>query len=121
MSEFLHIVDRFVLHFFMSAGVLLLALAVFWYLERKVRWWPSPHGYWFYIVPALLSFMFISFREVFDVAYSGQLVVKAVTDWISWITGLGVSIWALIRLTKRLNMTRFEIELSSRDGKERRS
>jgi len=105
-----HILERFVIHFLCSAAVLQLALAGFWYLERKFRWWPAPHGWWAYIVPALLSFIPISFREVWDVTH-GQLGVKAVTDWISWILGLAVAIWAFYRLTNKLKAIQLEIQL----------
>ena len=87
----------------------LIALTGFWLLERKVRWWPKLHGWWALILPALLSFMVISFREIFDVA-AGGLLVKSVCDWLSWIAGLGVSVWALYRLTPLLNETLLEID-----------
>ena len=96
------IIERGIIHFFSSAGVSLIALTGFWLLERKVRWWPSLHGWWA-----------ISFREIFDVA-AGGLLVKSISDWISWILGLGVSVWALYRLTPRLNQCVGEIEGAKR-------
>lgn len=107
MSDFLHIVDRFLIHFFMSAGFLMIAVYGFYWLTR-IRWLPALHGWWAYIVPAMVSFILISFREVFDVA-NGQLVVKAVTDWASWILGMGVSIFGLFRMTPLLHRVRMEI------------
>ena len=104
-----HILERFVIHFFSSAGVYLIALWGFWLLERKVSWWPKPRGWWELILPALLSFLFISFREVFDVAGGGP-VAKSVSDWISWSAGLGAALWALYRLTPRLAGILEEIE-----------
>ena len=68
-----------------------IALTGSWLLERKVRWWPHLHGWWALILPALLSFMVISMREIFDVA-AGGLLIKSISDWISWIAGLGVSV-----------------------------
>jgi len=108
MAELAHILDRFVLHFVMSTGVLLLAMVGFIYLQRRVLWFPTLHGWWSYVVPALLSFAIISLREVFDVYY-GQLVAKAVTDWCSWVLGLGVAVWGMYRLTPALNAIRLEI------------
>ena len=95
------IIERGIIHFFSSSGVYLIALTGFWLLERKVRWWPHLHGWWALILPALLSFMVISRREIFDVA-AGGLLVQSISDWISWIAGLGVSVWALYWLTPRL-------------------
>ena len=103
-----HIVERAVIHFFSSAGVYLIALWGFWMLERKVKWWPQPHGWWELILPAVASFLFISFREVWDVNAGGS-VVKSVCDWISWVLGLGVSVWALYRLSPRLGQILGEI------------
>ena len=103
-----HILDRAVIHFFSSAGVYLLALWGFWLLERKVRWWPELHGWWEFVMPALASFAIISLREVFDVAAGGHLV-KSVCDWLSWVLGLGVSAWAIYRLSPRLLAVHGEI------------
>ena len=104
-----HILKGAVIHFFSSAGVYLIALWGFWMLERKVKWWPELKGWWELIMPALMSFLFISFREVFDVNAGGS-VAKSVCDWTSWVLGLGVSVWALYRLTPRLNQILEEIQ-----------
>ncbi len=103
-----HTFDRAVIHFFSSAGVYLLGLWGFWLLERKVSWWPELRGWWEFILPALLSFAGISLREVFDVAAGGALV-KSVCDWLSWLLGLGTSVWAVYRLSPRLLGVRAEI------------
>ena len=103
-----HILERGVVHFFSSAGVYLIALWGFWLLERKVRWWPELKGWWELILPALVSFLFISFREVWDVNAGGS-VVKSVCDWLSWLFGLGVSVWAVYRLFPRLGRILAEI------------
>ena len=108
MADFVLILERAVIHFFSSAGVVLLALYGFWYLERKVSWWPQTRGWWDLILPALVSFVIISFREVFDVARGGS-PVKSVCDWLSWLAGMGVSIWALYRLFPRLGQIHREI------------
>ena len=107
-----HILDRTVIHFFSSAGVYLIALWGFWMLERKVRWWPQLHGWWELILPALMSFLFISLREVFDVS-AGGTALKSVCDWLSWLFGLGVSAWALYRLIPRLGRILAEIKEAS--------
>ena len=103
-----HIFERGVIHFFSSAGVYLCALFGFWALERKVRWWPDLKGWGELVVPAFFSFLFISNREVFDVAAGGS-VIKSVCDWISWILGLGMSVWALYRIAPRLGQILGEI------------
>ena len=104
-----HIIDRAVIHFFSSGGVYLIALWGFWLLERRVPWWPELRGWWELILPALVSFIFISFREIFDVAAGGP-VVKSLCDWLSWLAGLGTSAWALYRLAPRLAAVRSEIK-----------
>ena len=109
MSDIVHILDRAVIHFFCSAGVYLIALWGFWLLERKVSWWPQLRGWWELILPAAASFGFISLREVFDVAGGGS-PLKSVCDWISWLLGLGVSVWALYRLVPRLGRVLAEIK-----------
>jgi len=100
MEDFWHILDRAALHFFMSAGVQLIGLHGFWYLERK-GWMPPLKGWLNYILPAVLSFAIISMREPFDVA-EGQLLIKVITDWISWLCGLAAAIYALYRIAPRL-------------------
>ena len=104
-----HMLERSVIHFFSSAGVYLIALWGFWMLERKCRWWPELRGWWELILPAVASFLFISFREAFDVS-AGDPVVKSVFDWISWVCGLGVSVWAMYRLTPRVKEILEEIQ-----------
>ena len=107
-----HILERGVIHFFSSAGVYLLGLFGFWILERKVNWWPRLEGWWELILPAVVSFLFISLREVFDVAAGGS-AVKSVCDWMSWLAGLGISVWALYRLSPRLESILSEIRSGS--------
>ncbi len=110
MAYFVFVLERSIIHFFSSAGVVLLALYGFWLLERKVSWWPKTRGgWWDLVLPALVSFTFISFREVFDVA-SGGSPVKSVCDWLSWLLGMGVSIWAIYRLFPRLGQILGEIQ-----------
>ena len=109
-----HILERAAIHFLSSAGVYLIALWGFWMLEHKVQWWPQLRGWWDLILPALASFLFISMREIFDVNAGGS-VVKSVCDWMSWVVGLGVSVWAIYRLTPCLGRILEEIKEVSGD------
>ena len=95
-----HIIERFVIHLFSGASVVLMALWGFWILERKIRWFPEMRGWMFYIFPSLIAFVFISFREIFDVAAGGPLV-KSITDWLSWVMGMGGAVFTLYRLTPK--------------------
>lgn len=113
MDSVAHILERGMIHFFSSAGVTLIALWGFWTLERKASWWPQLHGWWELILPATVSFLCISLREVFDVAAGGS-ILKSVCDWLSWLLGLGVSVWALYRLSPRLSCILSEIEETRR-------
>ena len=74
-----------------------------------MSWWPELKG----LVgadPARGSLVrVISLREVFDVAGGGS-PLKSVCDWISWLLGLGVSVWALYRLVPRLGRVLAEIK-----------
>ncbi len=103
-----HVLERAVIHFFSSAGVYVLALAAFWWLERKVKWWPELKGWWELVLPAVASFLFISLREVWDVSAGGS-PIKSVCDWLSWLAGLGASVWASYRLSPRLTSILREI------------
>lgn len=97
MDQLLHILDRAFIHFYMAAGFLLMTLVAWEYATRKFRWWPRLNGWGAYAIPAFVIFTLISFREVFDV-HNGQPLVKAITDWISWISGMAAAIWGLHRI-----------------------
>jgi len=96
----LHAIDRFVVHFFSSAGALLLALFTFRYLCRRldVDWLPSRLPAQIVFV-ALGVFSFATLREAWDVAH-GQVLAKAITDYVSWGAGLGCSAYGLLQLSK---------------------
>ena len=81
-----HISARFIIHLFSAAGLYLWVLWAFCELEARVKWWPELRGWWQLIVPAMSIFMFLSFREIFDVD-AGDWVWKSVIDWVSWILG----------------------------------
>lgn len=97
MEPLLHIIDRFTIHFAAST-TLLLALAVGWrYLARKVKsaWFPKDMIQT--LIYAGVSVLFIALtREYIDLA-RGQSLVKAISDAISWFTGIGFGIWGLYR------------------------
>ncbi len=97
MSDFMHILERSIIHFFSSAGFYLIALWGFWMLERKCLWWPQLQDWWKLVLLVVVSFLFLSFREIFDVNAGGS-AVESVCDWLSWFVGLGVSAWAIYRL-----------------------
>ena len=102
-----HILERFVIHFFSGAAVLMLALVVLWYCERR---WLKYHlrGWMFFILPALISFTLISFREIWDVSAGGPLI-KSVIDWVSWLLGIGGGAYGLYRLSPRVTQAVKEI------------
>ena len=104
-----HIIERFIVHLFSGALVVLAALWGFWIIERKVKWFPELKGWMFYIFPSLTAFILISFREVWDVANGGP-VVKSVIDWIGWLAGIGGADYTLYRLTPKLNQVLQQIK-----------
>ena len=62
------------------------------FLRRKWGWWKwhCPQGWMAYILPAMACFIFISFREVWDVTKANpDPVFKSVVDWTVWMSGLG--------------------------------
>ena len=58
-----------------------------WYFPRIAGWS-------YLATPAVFAFMFISFREIFDVA-NGGLLVKSVIDWAGWSVGFGLTVAAV--------------------------
>ena len=61
----------------------------------------GPQGWMALIWPAVISFIFISFREIFDVS-AGGAVIKSICDWISWIVGLGTSVYEAYNTAPRI-------------------
>ena len=97
-----HIIDRFIIHFFASAGVVLMALFTLRYASRKLKTKLLPvHLETQIIVAALAVFADATLREAWDV-HSGQALVKAITDYISWLLGCGCTAWGLYRLIKEV-------------------
>ena len=95
------ILERFIIHMFSGAAVLLLALLAFLFLERAFRWFPRFDGIAFFAVPGLVAVFCIFLREPFDVQ-SGWWVGKSYIDVVSWICCVGLAIWALLRLHEQI-------------------
>jgi hypothetical protein len=99
MDLLLHILDRFFIHFFASTSLVLLAATGVRVAAKKLPRFAPP--YWMHqlVIAALLVFAFSTLREAVDVAH-GQPLVKAFTDYASWLLGSGVSVWAIYRFVK---------------------
>lgn len=93
-----HALDRALIHFFASAGIVLVSLIVLRFVQRKKAWPWLPTGFQAQLVFVAVSVFAVSaLREAFDVA-AGQGVAKAVSDYASWAIGCGCSVWGLWRL-----------------------
>jgi hypothetical protein len=103
MELLAHIMDRFVIHFFSSAGLVLLLVHILGYIRRRVpdsvQWIPETIMQRL-VVAALCVFAGSALREGYDVS-RGQPLAKAVTDHISWLLGTAMSVWAIYRLPKK--------------------
>lgn len=104
----MYVFERYVLHIFEAAAVYLLAVAIFYWVVRKLGW-RRMQGWWALVAPAVLAFIPISFREVFDV-YNGDPIYKSFSDWSSWMVGFGLAIWGIYRLTPLFNDILGEIQ-----------
>lgn len=88
-----HILDRAALHILMGAGVYLIAFFIMrWAMRRNPELMRD-------VIPAMLAAGFIGWREAWDVGH-GQPLVKAFTDYASWIIGTGLATWGLRRFRK---------------------
>jgi hypothetical protein len=89
----MHILERAILHIFSAASVYLLAFfALAWAMRRNAERTMQ-------ILPGLVGALAIALREPFDVA-NGQPVLKVITDYLSWLVGMTLAIWALTRYRK---------------------
>lgn len=96
----MHILDRALIHFFASAGVVVACLFVLRTVERRTKWPWLPHMLQAQLVfVALCVFCGAALREAYDVA-QGQTLAKAISDYVSWALGCGCSAWALWRVAK---------------------
>lgn len=95
-----HIVERFIIHMFSAMG---LVVGVFFGLQSLNRrqkmngWMPSNIGGRL-VLAGLLVFGVTAMREAYDVAVGGQPLIKAFTDYASWLIGLTLGVWAAYRL-----------------------
>ena len=97
MNELMHILDRFVIHFFASMSLVMLMFFALRVTSRKLKsFWLPDNWKQHLLFAAIVVFTFATLREPRDVA-NGQSVAKAVTDYVSWLAGCGVSAWGLYR------------------------
>jgi hypothetical protein len=100
MTLFLHILDRFVIHLASATSLVMAATFAIMYLRRRVadsqQWIPANFNSQL-MIAALAVFAFSTMREAYDVSV-GQPLVKAFTDYASWIIGTGVGAWGLYRI-----------------------
>ena len=92
-----HIVERIIIHFTSATSLVLMLAVLLRYLGRR---FPSP---WLpvsmnqtLVYAALGVFAISTLREAWDVA-GGQPLVKAATDYASWLLGTGFAAWGLYR------------------------
>ena len=104
-----HVLDRFVLHVFSGASVLIIFMYAWWLCERWVKGWPRLEGWLFFTVPGFIAFTVIALRESYDVAM-GNPLQKSFFDHASWIIGIFGFSYAIYRLYPRLRQAMEEIE-----------
>jgi hypothetical protein len=95
-------VDRFQIHFFSSFSLVVLLFFLVDYLRKKPRlapWLPDDSKE-ILLLAGMTLFAGSTLREAYDVSI-GQPLVKALTDYASWLIGSGCSIWGVYRLLKR--------------------
>lgn len=97
-----HILERFVIHFTSATSLVLVMFMLLRSLARHgyTNWLPTWRAS--LIVAALFVFAVSTTREAYDVA-NGQPLVKAFTDYASWLLGCGVAAWGLTRFGKEIN------------------
>lgn len=94
-----HIVERSIIHLFSAMGAVVCAFFALQTLYRRLdnnSWLPSNIGGRL-LLAGLIVFGITAMREAWDVA-NGQPLIKAFTDYASWLVGLGLGIWATYRL-----------------------
>ena len=89
MELLAHIVDRFLIHFFASGGLLIAGTLGYSFAKR---WFKNIDRYESTIVTALLIVWLTATREAYDV-YNGGPLIKSIADFISWT--LGVTVWGI--------------------------
>lgn len=94
----LHIIERGLIHLFSAMGLVVGTFFALQTLHRRLKnsWLPTNIGGRL-LLSGLLVFGITAMREAWDVA-NGQPLVKAFTDYASWLIGLALGIWATYRL-----------------------
>jgi hypothetical protein len=98
MTEALHILDRFTIHFFSAYGL----VSGIWFLLNWLRKKPQcrawlPHGFLpLFLLSALVVCIAAFIREPYDI-HSGQWWGKSYFDYASWILGSGTAVWGQYR------------------------
>ena len=96
-----HIIERALLHFFLSGSLVLAVYFVLAWLGRRWSsvWIPSSRESKL-LVASLVVFGASTLREPFDVL-AGQTGTKVVTDFLSWALGVTAAAVGLHRFEKR--------------------
>ena len=95
-----HILNRALIHFFASCGIVVCSLFIVQTLARRFKWpWLPGTLQPQLVFVAVCVFAVAALCEAFDVA-AGQSIGKAVADYASWAAGCGCSVWALWRIAK---------------------
>ena len=100
MDSFLHILGRFIIHFFSSFSLVVIGFFALKFLAKKVpeaQKFLSPTFEHLVVLAALLVFTFSTLREAYDVS-KGQALTKAFFDYASWLLGTGCSAFGLYRI-----------------------
>lgn len=104
----MHIVDRFLLHF----GWTVWLISGLWFLLRMIKrkkdvsWLPDLWKHQLLLCGILVALGPLT-REAWDV-YNGQSLIKAFTDYISWIFGSAVSLWGIYRIGMEVHWAIFD-------------
>ena len=93
-----HTIFRQELHTILVPTIICAAVSVQILGARVLNWWPRLPGAWRLIVPALVAYFAISFREPYD-AFAGDSPIKSTIDivwpmivsyafchWLWWVT-----------------------------------
>lgn len=93
------ILDRGIIHFFASCGVVMGVFMVLLMLRRRhlTKDWLPDSLKSTLVLAALTVFAFSTLREAVDV-HNGQPLVKAFTDYASWLLGVVVASWGVYRI-----------------------
>lgn len=97
MSELHLIMERASIHFASATSLVMITAVWVRFLQRKThsKWLPKSM-YQTLIYAGLTVFAISTMREAYDVAH-GQPLVKAFTDYASWLVGTGFGAWGLYR------------------------